>query len=216
MVYDVFRRAANGREVTEMSNVEFVIRLSELRKAQKQLFFNRGAFKETDCADILVSECVATFRAVGTEFEAPVKGSYPGPVRMPLRTLKDLVQAAGTFGKPELKLHFEPGKVQVEKFIIRHPDVALGIFPSQKFDLPPDAGALETLGMASLLSLEQIMDQGLRERVESAQKYTSAAVSNAEGALRELGVRRERIQELVDARIRDAAQKLAGVIQGRH
>jgi hypothetical protein len=203
------------REAADMSDVEFVIRLSELRKAQKQLFFNRGAFKETDCVDLLVSECVATFRAVGTEFEAPVNGGHPGSVRLPLRTLKDLVQAAGTFRKPELKLHFEPGKVQVEKFIIRHPDVGLGIFPSQKFDLPPDAGVLDTLGMASLLSPEQIMDQGLRERVEAAQRYTSVAVSTAEGALRELGVSRERIQDLVDTRIRDTAQKLAGVIHGR-
>jgi hypothetical protein len=80
-----------------MSVVEFVIRLSELRKAQKQLFFNRGTFKETDCADLLVSACVATFRAVGTEFEAPVTGNHPGTVRMPLKTLKELVKAAGTF-----------------------------------------------------------------------------------------------------------------------
>lgn len=195
-----------------MSVVEFVIRLSELRKAQKQLFFNRGAFKETDCVDLLVSECVATFRAVGTEFEAPVNGIHPGPVRLPLRTLKDLVQAAGTFRRPELKLRFEPGQVQVEKFIIRHPDVAVGILPSQEFDLPPDASVLDTLGMASLLSPEEIVDQGLRERVEAAQRYTSVAVSSAEAALRELGIRRERIQELVDAGIKDTAQELGTVI----
>jgi hypothetical protein len=148
------------REMTDIGGVGFEIRLSELRKAQKHLLFNRGAFKETDCADLLVSPCVATFRTVGTEFEAPVKGSRLGPARMPLKTLKQLVQAAATFGKPEIKLHFEPGKVQVEnKFIIRHPDVSLGIFPSQKFDLPPDAGLLDTLALASLLLPEQIADQ---------------------------------------------------------
>jgi hypothetical protein len=205
-------RKAGGADV---SVVEFTIRLSELRKAQKQLLFNRGVFKETDCADILISPCVATFRAVGTEFEAPVNGSHPGPVRMPLKTLNELVKAAGTFRKSELKLHFEPGKVQVERFMIRHPDVALGIFPDQKFDLPPDAGVLDTLAMASVLSPEQIVDQGLRERVEAAQKYTSLAVSSAEATLREQGIRREHIQQLVDARIKDTAQKLAGVIQDR-
>jgi len=201
--------------MTDIGVVEFEIRLSELRKAQKNLLFNRGAFKETDCADLLVSPCVATFRTVGTEFEASVKGSHPGPARMPLKTPKQLVQAAGTFGKPEIKLHFEPGKVQVEKFIIHHPDVTLGIFPSQKFDLPPDAGVLDTLALASLLSPEQIADQGLRERVETAQRCASVAVSSAGEALRELGVSRVLIQELVDARVKDTAKVLEGVIHGR-
>lgn len=195
--------------MTDLGVVEFEIRLSELRKAQKQLLFNRGAFKETDCADLLVSPCVATFRAVGTEFEAPVKGNHLGPARMPLKTLKQLVQAAATFGKPQIRLHIEPGKVQVEKFTIRHPDVTLGIFPSKRFDLPPDAGVLDTLALATLMSAEQIVDQGLRERVESAQRSASVAVSSAEGALRELGIGRECIQELVDTRIKDTAQKLA-------
>lgn len=198
--------------MTDTGVVEFEIRLSELRKAKKQLLFNRGTFKETDCADLLVSSCVATFRIVGTGFEAPVNGSHPGPARMPLKTLKQLVQAAGTFGKPEIKLHFEPGKVQVEKIIIRHPDVTLGIFPNQKFDLPPDAGVLDTLAMASLLSPEQIADQGLRERVGTAQRYTSEAVSGAVDALRGLGIRRARIQQRVDDRIKGTAGKLAGMI----
>jgi len=198
-----------------LSTVEFVIRLSELRKAKKQLFFNCGEFKDTDCADLLVSSCAATFRAVGTEFEAPVNASHPGLVRMPLRTLKELVQVAGTFRKPELKLRFELGKVQVEKFILRHPDVTLGIFPNQKLDLPADAGVVDTLALASLLSPEQILDQGLRERVETAQRYASGAISDAEEALRELGIRRTRIQKLVDAHIEEKAEKLTSVIQGR-
>jgi hypothetical protein len=96
----------------ESQVVEFTVRLSELRKAQKQLLVNRATFKEKDCADILVSSCAATFRSVGTMHEAPVSGSQPGTVRVPLKTFRDLVQAAGTFRKTELKLHFEPGKVQ--------------------------------------------------------------------------------------------------------
>jgi hypothetical protein len=201
--------------MTDIGVVEFEIRLSELRKAQKQLLFNRGVFKETDCADLLVSPCVATFRTVGTEFEAPVKGNHLGPARMPLKTLRQLIRAAGTFGKSEIKLHFEPGKVQVEKFTIHHPDVTLGIFPSQKFDLPPDASVLDTLALASLLSPEQIADQGLRERVEAAQRRASVAVSSAESALRDLGIPRESIQKIVDARITDTAQMLGGVINDR-
>jgi hypothetical protein len=99
--------------------------------------------------------------------------------------------------------------------MIRHPDVALGIFPDQKFDLPPDAGVVDTLAMASLLTPEQMADQGLIERVETAQKYTLAAVYSAEGALREFGVRREHIQDLVDARIKATAETLSSVIHNR-
>jgi hypothetical protein len=103
----------------------------------------------------------------------------------------------------------------VERFIIRHPDVTLGISPAQKFDLPADAGVLDTLAMTLLLSPEQIVDQGLRDRVETAQRYTSEAVSGAKEALRELGIPRKRIQELVDVRIKEAAEKVARVIHGR-
>jgi hypothetical protein len=102
----------------------------------------------------------------------------------------------------------------VERFIIRHPDIALGIFPSQKFDLPVDAGVVDTLAMASLLSPEQIVDQGLRERVEGAQRYASQAVSMAEQVLREFDIRREQIQQLLDARIKKTAAKLKGMIRG--
>lgn len=84
------------------------------------------------------------------------------------------------------------------------------------FDLPPDAGVLDTLALASLMSPEQIVDQGLCERVETAKRSASAAVSSAEEALRVLGIARERIQELVDARIKAAAQTLVGSLSSNH
>jgi hypothetical protein len=167
-----------------LGTVEFVIRLSELRKAKKQLFFNRGDFQKTDCADLLVSSCAATFRAVGTEFEAPVTGNCPGALRMPLWLLRDLVLVAPSFKKPEVKLRFEPGTAQVETWKRTHADIVIGIFPNQKLDLPADAGVVDTLAMASLLSPEQVLDQGLRERVEAAQRCASGAISRAEEALR--------------------------------
>jgi hypothetical protein len=46
----------------QVSAVEFAVQLSEMRKAAKQLSLNRGDFKETDCADLLVSSFAATFR----------------------------------------------------------------------------------------------------------------------------------------------------------
>jgi hypothetical protein len=62
----------------------------------------------------------------------------------------------------------------------------IGIIPDQRIDLPADAGARDTLAMASLLSPEQIVTQGLRERVESAQRTTSEAIASATQALRGL------------------------------
>ena len=73
--------------------VEFVLDLSDLRRAAKQLFVNRGRFADTDCADLLISPCVATFRAIGTEMELPVHGIQTGPVRIPLRAIKEIVES---------------------------------------------------------------------------------------------------------------------------
>jgi hypothetical protein len=96
----------------------------------------------------------------------------------------------------------------VEKFSLRHPDVAIGIIPDQRIDLPADAGARDTLAMASLLSPEQIVTQGLRERVENAQRTTSEAIASATQALREFGVSRRQLQKMVDANIERTAEKL--------
>ncbi|HEV2730928.1 MAG TPA: hypothetical protein VGV15_12920, partial [Terriglobales bacterium] len=61
--------------------VEFVIRTADLRRAMDQLKVNRGQRNDSDFVDILVSECAATFRAVGTETEEPANGNRPGSVR---------------------------------------------------------------------------------------------------------------------------------------
>ncbi len=98
----------------EAKFVDFSVRLSDLRKATKHLSFNRGEFKDTDSADMLVSQCVATFRAVGTEIEVPVQGTRAGTVRLPLKMLHNLVSVASSYKKREVQLHIEPGLVQLE------------------------------------------------------------------------------------------------------
>lgn len=89
-----------------------------------------------------------------------------------------------------------------------NPDISLGILPDLTFDLPADAGSVHTLAMAYLLSPEKIVDQGLRERVETAQKRVCEAISTAALALEELGTSRGQIQELVDIHIRKTAKEL--------
>jgi len=195
--------------------VEFLVRLSELRKATKHLSFNRASFRDTDSADLLVSQCVATFRAVGTEIEVPVEGTHSGTVRLPLKQLRDLMEIANTYKKRDVQLHFEPGMARVETCIRRHPDISLGILLDRRLDLPADAGVLDTLAFAQSLSPEEIVNHGLRERVEIAQRQTSGAVSIAFDALREFGVPRGRIQNLVDDRIKETSVKLGNVIHGQ-
>jgi len=82
--------------------VEFVIRLSDMRKAAKQLSLNREEFNETDCADLLVSSFAATFQSVGTTTEVSVNGKHPGAVRLPLKLLPRILEVAKTYKKPEL------------------------------------------------------------------------------------------------------------------
>ncbi len=195
--------------------VEFIVRLSDMRKATKHLSFNRAGFRDTDSADLLVSQCVATFRAVGTEIEVPVQGTRSGTVRLPLKQLRDLMEIANTYKKREVQLHFEPGVARIETCVRRHPDISLGILPDRKLDLPADAGVLDTLAIARLLSPEEVVNQGLRERVEAAQRQTSDAVSTASEVLRDFGVQRERIQELIDDRIKETSEKLGSVIRGQ-
>jgi hypothetical protein len=76
--------------------VEFVVQTDDLRQATDQLKANRGKFSDTDFVDILVSESVAIFRAVGTEAETPVEGKGPGSVRAPLKIVYKISEALAT------------------------------------------------------------------------------------------------------------------------
>ena len=192
--------------------VEFTIRLSDLRKVMKQLSVNRTEYQDTDSADILVSECIATFRAVGTETEVPVTGLQPGTVRLPMKQLNDVLSMAKTYKLPEIPLRFELGLFRVVRSVRRHPDIFLGIIPDRKLDLPVDAGVLDTLAIAQLLTPEEIANQGFRERVEVAQRRASKAVSRALDALEHFAVPREEIQQLIDARVKMTSAKLRSVV----
>jgi len=71
---------------------------------------------------------------------------------------------------------------------------------------------LDTLALAHLISPEEILNQGLRERVETAQRQGSEAVSKAFDALEDLQIPRERIQKLVDDRIKETSDKVRSVM----
>lgn len=188
--------------------VEFVVQTADLRQATSQLKANRGKRTETDFVDILVSECAATFRSVGTETEVPVNGKIPGSVRIPLRIVDKINSTVKTMKKKELPFHCEPGVIKIGSWSVKHPDIELGRIPDQRLGLPVDVSVLDTLAYAEILSADQIVEEGMRARVEEAIETRTSAVADALAALRPLGIAERQLQALIDAHVKDAAERL--------
>jgi hypothetical protein len=62
--------------------------------------------------------------------------------------------------------------------------------------------------LAEILGAERIIQEGMRSRVEDAIKVRSKAVSTALTALASLGITERQLQLLIDAHIKDAADRL--------
>jgi len=188
--------------------VEFIIRTSDLRQATSQLKANRGKRTETDFVDILVSECAATFRSVGTETEVPVDGKIPGSVRIPLRIVDKINSTVKTMKKTELPFHCESGVIKIGSWSVKHPDIELGRIPDQRLGLPIDVSVLDTLALGEILSADQIVEEGMRARVEEAVDTRTSAIATALGALQVLGITERQLQGLIDTHVKDAAKRL--------
>lgn len=188
--------------------VEFTINIAELRLAASQLKVNRGEYIESDSVDVLVSECAATFRAVGTETEVPVEGKRPGSVRLSLKTLQNIKKIAPTFKKKHVNLRFEPGIVWIETFSQTHPDIELGNIPDLQLQIPLDVSVLDTLALAAILGPDGVVQEGMRAPVDDAIQTRSSAVSQAIEMLEPLGITESQLQELVDDHIKAAAERL--------
>lgn len=188
--------------------VEFIITIADLRLAASQLKVNRGEYRESDTVDILVSECAATFRAVGTETETPVEGKRPGSVRLSLKTLQNIMKIAPTFKKKHVSLRFDPGIVRIETFSQTHPDIELGNIPDLQLQVPLDVSVLDTLALAAILGPDSVVQEGMRARVDDATQTRSSAVSHALEILKPLGIKESQLQELIDDHIKAAAERL--------
>lgn len=189
-------------------SVEFVVRAADLRRATNQLNANRGKHNQSDFADILVSECAATFRSVGTEAEVPVEGKHPGPVRLPLRVLDAIKRVMPTMKQKELTLLCEPGVIKIGTWSLKHPDIELGRIPDQRLNLPIDVSVLDTLALADILTADQIVEEGMRPRIQEAFETRTRVVAAALTALQPLDITERQLQDLVDTHIRDAAGRL--------
>ena len=192
--------------------VEFTIRMSDLRLAASQLKVNRGEYTESDTVDILVSECAATFRAVGTETEVPVEGKRPGSVRLSLKSLQNIKKVALSFKKTALRLKFEPGTAWIETFSQTHPDIEIGNIPDQQLQIPLDVSVLDTLALAEILGPEGVVQEGMRARVEDAIRSRTDTVARALEMLKPLGITEGQLQELAEENIAAAVERLRRTI----
>jgi hypothetical protein len=209
-----YNRAAHLRSFEAMA-IEFRVRVSDLKNATKQLLVNRGEFRDSDLVDLLVSECVATLRTVGTSTEIPVFGTSPGTARFPLSVLKDMAKMAGTYKSKELPVVVEEGSMKVARFRMRNENITLGAIPNQQIDIPVDASLLDTLALGVLLSERQITEQGLTRRVLDAWQKANEAIHEAAASLTALEVTEAEIRGLVEQRVQTVAERLrAGFAKG--
>lgn len=196
-----------------LMQVEFKVRVSDLRNATRQLMANRGQNKETDFADLLVSECIATFRAVGTSTELPILGIQPGTARLPIPTLEKIAAVARTFKAKETTVLIWDGLIKIGSWQTRNPEIILGTIPDFTFDIPSDASFLDTLALASLLTPARVKEQGLERRVVKAQRAKEDAIDRAARALEPLAIERDQIMALVEDHIVAAGKRLQVILQ---
>ena len=189
-------------------HVEFKVRVNDLSNATRQLTVNRALNKANDFADLLVSECIATLRTVGSSTELPVHGIQPGSARLPILTLEKIAAVAKTFKAKETLVVIWDGLIKIGSWQTRNPEITLGTIPDQSLDIPVDASFLDTLALASLLTSDGIREQGMEKRVLHAQKAKEDAIDSAIQALRPLAIERDQIAILVEEHIAAAGKRL--------
>jgi hypothetical protein len=112
------------------------------------------------------------------------------------------------------RLRIEPGRLRIENFGLSHPDITLNPIGNRIADLPVDATPQDTLALVKLLSSEEIAEAGLSARVLDAQERAIAAIDSATKSLREFGVPREAVRELLESHLALHACCLKAAILG--
>jgi hypothetical protein len=196
-----------------MMQIEFKARMSDLKNAARQLLVNPDPNKATDFADVLVSECIATLRTVGTSIELPVHGIQRGTARLPLVILQKFAKVAHTFKVNETRVLIWDGLIKIGGWQTRSAEITLGTIPDQSFDIPGEAHFLDTLAAATLLTTEELKVQGLERRVAIAERAKEDAIDRATRAMEPLMVEREKIAALVHEHIAHAGERLQRVLR---
>ena len=182
-------------------DVVFVIRRVDLSRALKELQANRGRNSKTDLVYLLVSECAATFRALGTESEYPVHGISPGAAQLPISVLEGVLIMRTTH---ELELRITEGAVLCGKAVLRNESIALGKIPDLSVSVPIDPSKFELIVIGRVLGEGGVTEQGLQSRLEKAKQELRVAISRAAGILADYRVTESDIELLVEKAVRDA------------
>jgi hypothetical protein len=178
------------------------------RKMDGTLTANGFGRRTPDFVDILVSECIATLRTIGTSAEIAVNGISPGTARVPLSTVEKIAAVAKTFKGRETSVSIWEGLIKFGTWQTGNPEIELGVIPDQSLDMPSDASFLDTLALAWLLTPQGVEAQGLQWRVTKAQRAKEDAVDRATRALEPLLVERGKIAVLVEAHSAEAGKRL--------
>jgi hypothetical protein len=187
-------------------SIEFRIRVDQLKRSARQLQINRDAFKDADVVYLIVSPTTLDIQAVGTTDRIVADGKQPGSGRLPLKVFMKMVDMVASQGQRECTVLIDDGSAKVGRQKTSHPDITVSGDLSRPLSIPPNASALDTLAVASMMTMQQIADAGMRERVQFAQRRASAAVAAATEALREFGVTVGNLTEILDRRVAEAAE----------
>ncbi len=196
------------QKVSSCVHVEFKVRVSDLKSAIRQITVNRGEGRATDSVDVLVSECIATFRALGTSVEVPVNGIQPGTARLRIATLERFSAMAKAFKAKETSVQFWEGIFKVGGWGTKDPGIVLGVIPDLSLDMPSDASFLDVLALAIILSPAGVKMQGLTGRMIKAERAKEDSIDRATRSLEPLRVEREKIAALVEDHIAEAGKRL--------
>ena len=188
--------------------VEFAIPFSDFHQAIEQLNANRGAHTETDVVNIVVSETAALFHALGTEYEAQVNGIHTGSVQIPLSVLNRVRETFSTHKKKDMPVRCERGMINIGAQTVRHPQIALKRAPKNFQLLPIDISLLDTLALSRIFPSRKIDDEGIRPRLNAAERTRRAAIAEAAKTLEVLEIGERELTFVVESHIRQAADRL--------
>lgn len=192
--------------------IEFTVSAKDFKKAIRQILSGRAEYMNHDTADVSVRGDDLHLCSTGTSTHLPAKVLQAGCARLPLPVLKNVKRAAATFHQSNLRIRIEPGRFRVESFGFSHPDVELKPIAGRIAGLAIDAKPLDVLALQKLYSAEEVAESGLAARVLDAQEKVVSAIDSAASTLREYGVPREAVRELVDAHISLHAKAMRATI----
>jgi hypothetical protein len=193
--------------------LEIRLRVDDLRQATKELTANRDQYSDTDLVDLVMSEDVATVRAVGTQAAIRAENDRDGSLRLPLKLLAKIGEALKDLSGHEVRLFCEDGTIKVGARVFRHQGIEVDRAPLTDLGLPVNLSLLDTLALTKIITRKEIDQAGMQSRVDEAEYSRRRAIAAAIEALKELEIDERQLSELVESQVRVAAKRLGKSLQ---